>query len=194
MPGQCSQAARYVASGLQTRAPTWSTGDSVAMPRSRDLPTTLEPSSLTVGEAGDFKCLRDPPQALCLSRPGLFSFGLHATGNAIQRLPLGAHASLSRIGSPAHPRNDCLSAAFLCPIPPPLPVFTAGAFAFFILSQSGERPRTVGARHGLARLGAAPVPCRAAQIMPARKPPRRAESQGLGDQQQQHVRLSAALP
>src|SRR5262249_2619401 len=30
--------------------------------------------------------------------------------------------------------------------------------------------------------------------MPARKPPRRAESQGLGDQQQQHVRLSAALP
>jgi hypothetical protein len=55
---------------------------------SRDLPTTLEPSSLTVGEAGDFKCLRDPPQAPCLRRPGLFSFGLHATGyNAIQRLP-----------------------------------------------------------------------------------------------------------
>src|SRR5499427_1906837 len=89
------------------------------------LPTSLEPSSLTVGEAGDFKCLRDPPQAPCLRRPGLFSFGLHATGyNAIQlqsnASPLGAHASLSRIGSPAHPRNDCLSAAFLCPIPPPL--------------------------------------------------------------------------
>ena len=95
MPGQCSQAARYVASGLQTRAPPWGAGDSVAMPASRDLPTTLEPSSLTVGEAGDFKCLRDPPQAPCLRRPGLFSFGLHATGyNVIQRLPLGAHASL----------------------------------------------------------------------------------------------------
>src|SRR5262249_36315718 len=39
---------------------------------SLDLPTTLEPSSLTVGEAGDFKCLRDPPQAPCLRRPGLF--------------------------------------------------------------------------------------------------------------------------
>src|SRR5215510_13755805 len=65
---------------------------------SLDLPTTLEPSSLTVGEAGDFKCLRDPPQAPCFRRPGLFSFGLHATGyNAIQRLPLGSHASLSRI-------------------------------------------------------------------------------------------------
>src|SRR5262249_477497 len=92
---------------------------------SLDLPTTLEPSSLTVGEPGHFKCLRDLPQAPCLRRPGLFSFGLHATGyNAIQlqsnASPLGAHASLSRIGSPAHPRNDCLSAAFLCPIPPPL--------------------------------------------------------------------------
>src|SRR5262245_51899071 len=58
------------------------------MPASRDLPTSLEPTSLTAGEAGDFMCLRDPPQAPCLRRPGLFSFGLHATGyNAIQRLP-----------------------------------------------------------------------------------------------------------
>src|SRR5262249_56691230 len=71
-----------------------------AMPVSRDLPTSLEPSSLTAGEAGDFKCLRDPPQAPCLRRPGLFFFGLHATRYyAIQRLPLCAKASLYIIRS-----------------------------------------------------------------------------------------------
>jgi len=66
---------------------------------SRDLPTSLEPSSLIVGEAGDFKCLRDPPQAPCLRRPGLFLWPPRHRYNAIQRLPLGAHASHSRIGS-----------------------------------------------------------------------------------------------
>ena len=29
---------------------------------------------MTAGEAGDFKCLRDPPQAPCLRRPELFPF------------------------------------------------------------------------------------------------------------------------
>jgi len=35
-----------------------------------DLPPSLEPSSLMVGEAGDFKCLRDPPQALSVLQGG----------------------------------------------------------------------------------------------------------------------------
>jgi len=49
-----------------------------AMP---NLPTSLEPSSLMVGEAGDFKCLRDPPQALSVLQGGRgFFFWPHATG------------------------------------------------------------------------------------------------------------------
>ena len=38
----------------------------------RNLPTSLEPNSLMVGEAGDFKRLRDPPQALSFTEAGAF--------------------------------------------------------------------------------------------------------------------------
>src|SRR5262249_24972840 len=88
----------------------------------------LEPSSLTAREARDFKCLRAPPQAPCLRRPGLFSFGLHATGyNAIQRLPLGAHASLSRIGSPGPLSARLSQRHFPLPQSSSASRFTAGA-------------------------------------------------------------------
>src|SRR5262249_7660255 len=88
----------------------------------------LEPSSLTAGEARDFKCLRDPPQAPCLRRPGLFSFGLHATGyNAIQRLPLGAHASLSRTRSPGPLSARLSQRHFPLPQSSSASRFTAGA-------------------------------------------------------------------
>src|SRR5262245_51196943 len=80
------------------------------MPASRDLPTSLEPTSLTAGEAGDFKCLRDPPQAPCLRRPGLFplastpaplSFapvflGLALHGRCIRRRSLGPRLGLAQ--------------------------------------------------------------------------------------------------
>jgi hypothetical protein len=42
-----------------------------------DLPTSLKPTSLMAGEAGDLRASRDPSQAPCFSRPGFFllSFG-----------------------------------------------------------------------------------------------------------------------
>ena len=87
-----------------------------------DLPTSLEPSSLIVGEAGDFKCLRDPPQALSVLQGGRgFFFWPHASGyirvggpdpplgptvrGLTQRAAPGArsqarHAKKNRIGAP----------------------------------------------------------------------------------------------
>jgi hypothetical protein len=42
----------------------------------RDLPTSLKPSLVVVGEAGDLSASRDPPQAPSVSGPGFFLFEL----------------------------------------------------------------------------------------------------------------------
>src|SRR5262245_48811797 len=78
------------------------------MPASRDLPTSLEPTSLTAGEAGDFKCLRDPSSVP--QKAGAFSLASTPPAITQSNASPGAHASPSRIGFPRPTLGTTVSA------------------------------------------------------------------------------------